>query len=143
MAYQQDASRFLQTQHSAIRCSYGDIADVFPAVSWHAEQPILRTARAPMFLLAQLVRSQGFKVVLTGEVADELMAAYDIFKEVKIRSFLARNRRSSFRPLLLKRLYPYMDGIQRQTPAYLEKFFHVAEKDMESPFFSHLPRWEL
>src|SRR5208337_4832697 len=47
------------------------------------------------------------------------------------------------RPLLLKRLYPYMDGIQRQPAAYLKQFFHVNSEDLASPFFSHLPRWEL
>jgi asparagine synthase (glutamine-hydrolysing) len=47
------------------------------------------------------------------------------------------------RPQLLKRLYPYMDGIQRQPTAYLKHFFHVSESDLSSPFFSHIPRWEL
>jgi asparagine synthase (glutamine-hydrolysing) len=36
-----------------------------------------------------------------------------------------------------------MDGIQRQSPAYLKSFFHVTAEDLASPFFSHLPRWEL
>lgn len=141
--YQNEASAFLKTEHSDVRCSYDDIARVFPDVVWHAEQPILRTAPAPLFLLSQLVRDCGFKVVLTGEGADETMGGYDIFKEAKIRRFWARNPESSWRPLLLKRLYPYMEGIQRQPSAYLKKFFHINPHDLGSPFFSHLPRWEL
>jgi asparagine synthase (glutamine-hydrolysing) len=142
-AYQQEASAFLHTQHSDVRCSYEDIARVFPDVVRHAEQPILRTAPAPLFLLAKLVRESGFKVVLTGEGADETMGGYDIFKEAKIRRFWGRNPESHLRPLLLKRLYPYMEGIQRQPTAYLKRFFHVTTQDLSNPVFSHLPRWEL
>ena len=142
-AYQREASTFLHTLHSDVPCSYRDIAAVFPEVVWHSEQPILRTAPAPMMLLSKLVRDSGFKVVLTGEGADEILGGYDIFKETKIRQFWGKSAASPWRPLLLKRLYPYMDGIQRQSPAYLKRFFHVTPEDLTSPFFSHLPRWDL
>jgi asparagine synthase (glutamine-hydrolysing) len=142
-SYQQEASAFIGTQHTNVACAYHDIAEVFPEVIWHTEHPILRTAPAPMFLLSRLVRNSGFKVVLTGEGADEMLGGYDIFKEAKIRRFWGRNLESSWRPLLLKRLYPYMENIQRQPAAYLKKFFRVTSDDLASPFFSHLPRWEL
>jgi len=142
-SYQQEASSFIGTQHTNVCCSYADIARVFPQVIWHTEQPILRTAPAPMFLLSNLVRESGFKVVLTGEGADEMLGGYDIFKEAKIRRFWGRNLESTWRPLLLKRLYPYMENIQRQSPVYLKSFFRVTPDDLVSPFFSHLPRWEL
>jgi asparagine synthase (glutamine-hydrolysing) len=142
-AYQKEASAFLHTQHSDVPCSSEDIARVFPDVVWHAEQPILRTAPAPLFLLSKLVRNSGYKVVLTGEGADETMGGYDIFKEAKIRRFWGKNLASVWRPLLLKRLYPYMQDIQRQSPAYLKRFFHVTAENLASPFFSHLPRWAL
>ena len=141
--FQDEAIRFIGTDHSAVRCSYQDIGDVFSDVVWHAEQPILRTAPAPLFLLSRLVRNSGFKVVLTGEGADEVFGGYDIFKETKIRHFWARRPDSMWRPLLLKRLYPYMDGMQRQSPAYLKRFFQVTPEDVASPFFSHLPRWRV
>jgi asparagine synthase (glutamine-hydrolysing) len=142
-SYQQEASAFLDTRHSMVNCGYDDIARVFPDVVWHAEQPILRTAPAPMHLLAKLVRDSGFKVVLTGEGSDEVFGGYDIFKEAKIRRYWARNMNSIRRPLLLKRLYPYMDNIQQQSIEYLKSFFHVTPEELASPFFSHLPRWEL
>ncbi len=142
-SFQHEASSFLGTRHSAMCCRYQDIAQVFPDVVWHTEQPILRTAPAPLYLLAKLVHDSGFKVVLTGEGADEMLGGYDIFKETKIRQFWSRQVNSSWRPLLLKRLYPYMDNIQRQSLEYLKHFFHVIGQDLNSPFFSHLPRWEL
>lgn len=141
--YQREASAFFGTQHSDVRCSYENIARIFPDVIWHCEQPILRTAPVPMFLLARLVRESGFKVVLTGEGADETMGGYDVFKEAKIRRFWARHPESRIRPMLLKRLYPYMDAMQRQPAAYLKTFFRITDEDLGSPFFSHLPRWEL
>src|SRR5262249_55408767 len=116
---------------------------VFPDVMWHTEQPVLQTAPAPMFLLSQLVRDSGFKVVLTGEGADELLGGYDIFKEAKIRRFWAAHPESRRRPLLLQRLYPYMPALQKQSESYLRAFFHVRPEDLADPFFSHLPRWTL
>lgn len=141
--YQKEASAFYETENSQVTCSHSDIARVFPEVIRHTEQPLVRTAPVPMFLLAQLVRQSGFKVVLTGEGADEALGGYDIFKEAKIRRFWAQNVDSKWRPLLLKRLYPYLQDFQRQSPATLRAFFRVNADDLASPFFSHLPRWEL
>jgi asparagine synthase (glutamine-hydrolysing) len=141
--YQGAARAFLGTQHCDLRCSQAGIAEAFPQVIWHAEQPILRTAPAPLFLLSKLVRNNGFKVVVTGEGADEMFGGYDIFKEAKIRRFWGNAPTSTRRPLLLKRLYPYMESIGRQPLAYLQKFFQVSPDNLQSPFFSHLPRWEV
>src|SRR5580765_3491324 len=123
-SYQREASSFLGTSHSDIRCRHLDIARVFPDVIWHTEQPVVRTATAPLYLLSKLVHDSGFKVILTGEGADEMLGGYDIFKETKIRQFWGRRPESSWRPLLLKRLYPYMDNLQHQSLTYLKHFFH-------------------
>ncbi len=142
-AYQREACAFLRNQHSERHCTQQDIAAAFPEVIWHCEQPILRTAPAPLFLLSQLVRENGFKVVLSGEGADETLGGYDVFKEAKVRRFWARDLESRRRPLLLKRLYPYLEDLQKQSPQYLQRFFRVTPSDLVSPWFSHLPRWEL
>lgn len=141
--YQFAVARSLGTQHQVINCSAGDIGTIFPEVVWHMETPVLRTAPAPMYLLSRLVHDRGFKVVLTGEGADEFWGGYDIFKEAKIRAFWARQPESSFRPLLLKRLYPYLASVQRQPAAYLQAFFHTTSEEALDPLFSHMPRWEL
>jgi asparagine synthase (glutamine-hydrolysing) len=141
--YQKQISESLQTEHETLRCLPGDIARVFPDVIWHAEKPVLRTAPAPLLLLSRLVRDRGFKVVLTGEGADEMLGGYDLFKEAKIRRFCAALPHSSSRPLLLRRLYPYMSAVQAQPQDYLRSFFKITAHDLEDPFFSHLPRWEL
>jgi asparagine synthase (glutamine-hydrolysing) len=96
-----------------------------------------------MYLLAELVRREGYKVVLTGEGADEMLGGYDIFKEAKVRRFLAARPESAFRARLLAKLYPYLPRLQAQSLAYRKAFFHVRPEDLASPWFSHLPRWEL
>jgi asparagine synthase (glutamine-hydrolysing) len=141
--YQQEVITYLGTDHQSVRCSYQDISRIFPGVIWHTEKPILRTAPAPLYLLSQLVRDQGYKVVLTGEGSDEFLGGYDIFKEAKIRRFWAANVASRYRPLMLKRLYPYLQNLQAQSNAYRQAFFHINASDVSNPFFSHLPRWEL
>jgi asparagine synthase (glutamine-hydrolysing) len=140
--FQNEASEFLKTDHQGVLCSSQDIGRVFPDVMWHTEKPVLRTAPAPLFLLSKLVREQGYKVVLTGEGSDEVLGGYDIFKEAKIRRFWAKYPESKIRPILLRRLYPYMKNLQSQPDAYLRAFFHVRKDDLRSPFFSHLPRWD-
>ena len=64
----------LGTSHQVVYATHADIGRVFPDVVWHTEAPIMRTSPAPMFLLSKLVRDHRFKVVLTGEGADEFLA---------------------------------------------------------------------
>ncbi len=142
-AFQREAIAFLQTAHAEIECGHGDIARIFPDVVWHMEKPVIRTAPAPMYLLSRLVHNCGFKVVLTGEGADEVFGGYDIYKEAKIRRFWAAQPASRRRPQLLRRLYPYQSKLQQQPDAYLQNFFRVRNEDLKDPFFSHRPRWEL
>ncbi|HET8760313.1 MAG TPA: asparagine synthase (glutamine-hydrolyzing), partial [Nitrospiria bacterium] len=133
----------LGTQHTACVYRTLDIGREFPAAMWHMERPVLRTAPVPMMRLAQGVRAAGIKVVLTGEGADEVLAGYDIFKEAKVRRFWAQSPDSRFRPLLLRRLYPYLSGVQGQASAYLKGFFGQGLEDTSDPFYSHRPRWQV
>ena len=131
----------LGTRHHVLEATHADIGRCFPDVVWHTETPVLRTAPVPMFLLSKLVRDHGFKVVLTGEGADELLAGYDIFKETMIRRFWARRPDSRWRPLLLRRLYPDIPGLGRVNDSYLRAFFGASLTDTASPDYSHAVRW--
>jgi asparagine synthase (glutamine-hydrolysing) len=141
--YQKLAINFLKTSHEQVNCGYQEVADDFPDVIWHTEKPILRAAPAPMYLLSRLVHDNGYKVVLTGEGADEIFGGYDIFKETKIRRFWAAQPHSKMRARLLRRLYPYQSNLQKQPDAYLQRFFQAVPQDLSNAVFSHLPRWEL
>jgi asparagine synthase (glutamine-hydrolysing) len=123
-----------------VAVSNEEIGRVFPDVIWHAERPILRTAPAALFLLSKLVRESGYKVVVTGEGADEVMAGYDIFREAKVRLFLARDPASKKRSKILSKLYPWMERAPSRTPAFADAFFRKALDPLD-PGFSHRPRW--
>ncbi len=141
--FQAKAVQALQTDHRSIHCTEQGIAEEFPRVIWHAEVPLLRTAPSPLYQLARLVHENDFKVVLTGEGADEIFAGYDIFKEDRVRRFWARQPGSTRRPRLFHKLYPDIfaatDGRNR---AFLEGFFRKGLTQVDAPNYSHLIRWE-
>jgi asparagine synthase (glutamine-hydrolysing) len=142
-SFQQTALSAIQTEHRAVECADEDIGELFPQVVWHAEVPTIRTAPTPLMMLSGLVRKSGFKVVLTGEGADEIFAGYNIFKEAKIRRFWARHPESVCRPHLLRKLYPYIFNSQTGQPnAFLFGFFKKNLQQVNSPVYSHLVRWQ-
>jgi asparagine synthase (glutamine-hydrolysing) len=140
--YQQAAVTALHTDHASVRCHAADVAQVFPDVVWHAEAPLLRTAPAPLYILARLVRGSGYRVVLTGEGADEIFAGYDLFREDRVRRFWARRPDSQCRPLLLRRLYPYMARSPVGQIAMAKAFFGKNLTATDDLFYSHRPRWD-
>ncbi len=139
--YQRQMARELGSEHHEVVVSKHDIAAVFPEVMYHAERPILRTGPAPLFLLSRLVKEHGIKVVLTGEGADEMFAGYDIFREAKVRRFWARQPQSTWRPLLLERLYPYLARSPVAQRSMAKQFFGRNLAAFRAPGFSHEPRW--
>ncbi|MCL5999499.1 MAG: asparagine synthase (glutamine-hydrolyzing) [Chloroflexi bacterium] len=140
-AFQRRMAAHLGTDHRVVQCTHADIGAVFPEVVWHTETPVLRTAPAPMFLLSKLVHEHNLKVVLTGEGADEFLAGYDIFKEMKIRRFWAQHPESQIRPLLLKRIYPDIANLGSLNNTFLNAFFKRGLADTGSPYYSHAIRW--
>ena len=133
--------QFLGTDHSSVRCTRAEIAAAFPRTIFHTESPIVRTAPTPLMLLSGHVHAAGYKVVLSGEGADEVFGGYDIFKEAKIRRFWARQPGSTFRPRILERLYPYLKNSPTSGRAFTQAFFRDGMQHATQPFFAHLPRW--
>jgi asparagine synthase (glutamine-hydrolysing) len=140
--YQEEMVRRLGTEHTSVEVGYDEIGRAFPEVIWYAETPVLRAAPAPLFSLSALVRSSGYKVVLTGEGSDEFLAGYDLFREAKLRRFWARRPDSRLRPRLLERLYPWMARSPAQAQALQRSFFGKGMDRLGAPHFSHIPRWE-
>jgi asparagine synthase (glutamine-hydrolysing) len=138
--FQRQMAEFLGTQHQVVYITHEDIGDLFPNVIWHTEIPILRTAPAPLYRLSELVRDNHYKVVVTGEGADEFLAGYDIYKEAMIRRFWARQPQSNLRPLLFNRLYPEISHMPN-SQAYLASFFGAGLLDTQARDYSHQIRW--
>ncbi len=139
--YQEEAVRYLNTNHRAISCTSKEIAEAFPRVVWHSETPLTRTAPTPMLILSKLVRDNNIKVVITGEGSDEILAGYDIFREAIIRRFWASQPSSSLRPTLLKKIYPDIPHLRNASPNILKMFFGYRLEDTANPLYSHLLRW--
>ncbi|MCB2219260.1 MAG: asparagine synthase (glutamine-hydrolyzing) [Bacteroidetes bacterium] len=140
-AYQNEASQYFGTHHTAFSCTSEEIGENFYNTVYFAEYPILRTAPTPMYLLSKKVRERNIKVVITGEGADEILAGYNIFKEAKIRRFWSREPESTARPLLLRQLYPYLPMMKDAKSSGLKMFFGFALADTQNPYYSHLLRW--
>src|SRR5204862_7166920 len=139
--FQREMAARLGSTHHEVVVTRDDIARELPAVCWHAERPILRTAPAPMLLLSRLVKDHGIKVVLTGEGADEMFAGYDLFREAKVRRFMARSPQSRWRASLLERLYPYLARSPVAQKAMARQFFGRNLDAWREPGFSHDTRW--
>ena len=139
--HQQALAAWLGTRHTAFHCKRSDIAAAFPRVVQHAEAPVLRTAPAPLMLLAQQVRESGYKVVLTGEGADEVFGGYDLYKEAKVRRFMAREPESAWRARILDRLYPYLQHSPAAARGFAQRFFSEGREHLHHPGYAHLPRW--
>jgi len=131
----------LGVDHQEIRATNEDIGVALADVMWHVEKPILRTAPVPLFLLSRLVHENNFKVVLTGEGADEFFGGYNIFRETLVRRFWGRQPADPRRAALIGRLYPYIFKNPRLTPT-LQAFFAKGIDRSEDPLFSHLVRWD-
>jgi asparagine synthase (glutamine-hydrolysing) len=139
--YQKQMSALLGTQHQDVMVSRSDIAAIFPEVVRHAETPIVRAAPAPLFLLSKLVRDNGYKVVVTGEGADEVLAGYDIFREARVRLFWSRDPESAKRTRAAELLYPWMARSPGRVPGFARSFFG-RNLDPSDPALSHRPRWD-
>lgn len=140
-SFQKQMADALDTELSGVSIKGSEIAEDFPEVVHLAEKPLLRTAPAPLHRLSKLVRQTGFKVVLTGEGADELFGGYDIFKEAKVRHFWAKQPDSKLRPLLFKRLYPYLTRDTGKVGTFLHHFFGQGLTETDDPLYSHAIRF--
>jgi asparagine synthase (glutamine-hydrolysing) len=140
-AHQDQVAAALGVELQRVTVTPADVANLFPEVVRLAEKPLLRTAPAPMLALSGLARNAGYKVVLTGEGADELFAGYDLFRESQIRRFWARDAASTLRPRLFERLYPWLTRSATSAPAFARQFFGAGLMEIGDPLYSHRIRF--
>ncbi len=139
-SYQELVSEYLGSQHHILRCDRERLALALPKTIYHTEAPQLRPGPISMLLLSEYVNRSGFKVVITGEGADELFLGYDLFKETAVRRFMARDPASARRRKLISQLYQYLsqrESVQRG----LELTFQTGLDHVNEDFFSHYLRW--
>jgi asparagine synthase (glutamine-hydrolysing) len=81
-------ARFLGSEPVVLSCGPQEILAAYPRLIRAAEAPVSDTCCAALLLLAQEVHARGFKVVLTGEGADEGQAGYPWYKLHKLLGLL-------------------------------------------------------
>ncbi len=128
----------LGTRHVVVEVGGAEIAQAFPDAVYHAETPLIRTAPAPLMLLAEAVREHGITVVATGEGADELFLGYDLFKEVELRRLAKSDPEAA--AAQLDEVYSYLGSAARRGPAFRRFVLETGADD--ALLGSHLTRVE-
>ncbi|MBZ0217911.1 MAG: asparagine synthase C-terminal domain-containing protein, partial [Fimbriimonadaceae bacterium] len=135
--------RKVGARHTRLRLSAGDVGKSFASAVYHAEAPLFRAAPTPLFLLSEAVHSAGFKVVLSGEGADEVFWGYDTFRESFVRLLWSKVPESKWRPRLLQKIFPYLEQYSNaRNFEFLKDFYRHSLSQIDDPFYSMLPRWQ-
>ena len=74
--YQEKMAKYVKSEHNRILVTNHDVIEHLEQVIYHSECPLKETFNVASFLLSNLVRQRGIKVILTGEGADELFGGY-------------------------------------------------------------------
>ena len=139
---QQEVVKHFGFEHGSVNIQSEQIGDAFPKVVWHAETPLFRTAPTPLYYLSKKVHDEGFKVVMTGEGADEMLLGYDLFRETAIRRFWQRNPESKWRGSLLKRIYAYLPQYRNTRYFNLILEFYRSTLESNDDHYAMAVRWK-
>ena len=117
-----ESAEMLGSDLTTVAMDKAMIAESYPDLVRAAEAPVLDTSCACLLRLAKEVHSQGYKVVLDGEGADEALAGYVWFKNHRVREDLRRRFRPVFHPLLGASRAALLSTISRDRRARPDRF---------------------
>ena len=123
-AYQHEMVKHINSEYHPVNITYEQVDRAFPDAVYHIERPVFRTAPVPLYILSENVRANNYKVVLTGEGADEVLWGYDSYKELKLLEFWSKFPDSRIRPLLIKRLYPHLNHYKDEKKYGMMRMFY-------------------
>ena len=83
--FQRHVATALDTDHHELLVTDRRVGELLPEVVRLAEQPLVRSAPAPLLALSRMVCDHRTRVVLTGEGADEFFWGYQLYRETKLR----------------------------------------------------------
>lgn len=76
----QQMAEKMQARWHPVSVDQSALASHFSDATWHCETLSVNTHSVAKYLLSRAVRDAGFKVVLTGEGADDVLAGYEHFR---------------------------------------------------------------
>ena len=124
------------------------LADNFSDAIYHAEAVCVNAHFVAKYLLSRAVRDAGFKVVLTGEGSDEILAGYAHFREDMLRYDSAGQDPAEVERLIgeLNAANPVSQGIlltddHSRNSALMSRLLGF-NPTMYAPFFARLARME-
>lgn len=82
------AARHLGCQPVVVNCGHEELRAGYPELIEAAEYPVVDTSCLGLLHLARSVHQHGYKVVLTGEGADEWLAGYTWFKVNRLAGWM-------------------------------------------------------
>jgi asparagine synthase (glutamine-hydrolysing) len=99
-----ETARRLEVDHLEQLVRVGD-ASILPAISKHLEEPTADSSALPVYLLCERA-AELFKVALSGDGADEILAGYDTYAATRLAGYYrwipGPLRRGLIRPLALR-----------------------------------------
>ncbi len=117
----------------------GDYFEELIKSTYHLEQPQRMALDVPYLLMSGAVKSEGYKVVYTGDGADEILGGYDCYRRDYLR--LIGN---SVRDINLRRML-YFDQFSKDLPkSYVKLIFdlHSPRKQLQTKNrFGFYPVW--
>lgn len=84
--FAQELAAYVGVHLSSIKVTQQEMADSFSDAIFHREGLVYQTNGVAKYLLSKHVFDSGYKVVLTGEGADEVLAGYPSFREDMVNS---------------------------------------------------------
>ena len=128
--YSREVSRYFTTDHTEFTCTiaHDEVHDLI----YFLEYPLTTLLNVPLLALSRKVRDSGFKVVLSGDGADELLGGYDYFKMLKAMHFI-QWQESSFRMNILRAVLPSL-----KTSVHAEiQYMFLKEYPLRYPAFPY------
>jgi asparagine synthase (glutamine-hydrolysing) len=126
-----ESAAALGSRLTTVTLNRDDIVSAYPELIRAAEGPVMDSSSACLMRLASAVNGQGYKVVLTGEGADEALAGYAWFKTQKIRDGLRRRFGTTIPSAIRGLVLGMMGGDRNHLP---ERFpmqgFRTAQQDI-------------
>ena len=98
--FARETAQLTGSTYHPVAVNHSLLAENFSQAVWHTESLCFNAHGIAKFLLSAHVRKAGFKVVLTGEGSDEILAGYPHFR----RDLIAREPNLAVRQALVERL---------------------------------------
>jgi len=80
LGYARLAAESVGSEHRQVIVSPSEYFRALPRLVWHEDEPIAFPSSVPLYFVAELARTSGVKVVMTGEGADELFLGYNRYR---------------------------------------------------------------